>query len=127
LKLFGANIWSRQADDMEKLKILAERARIPILTATQGNKTFSGGGIKTRVNMRGSGERTDKVQLVIIIDREIVDEDTTIAGVDVEKGSLSPIVSVRTDKQNLGASDMFQQFFDGPRFRIIDISYKQIE
>src|SRR5690606_24166958 len=66
-KLFGANTWERQANDMEALKSFAERNHLPVFTATQGNKNMQSGGVQTRQNIQGSGQKSQKAQLVLIL------------------------------------------------------------
>ncbi len=119
-KLFGVNIYERQADDMERIKSFAESAGVPIFTATQGNKSIDAAARATRQHIMGSGQKSHKAQLVLVLNREIVEADEAkVLGVSV--GSYSPIVTVRIDKQNQGDTLEFRQRLDGPRFRIFDL------
>jgi replicative DNA helicase len=123
-KLYGDNIWERQAADMEALKTFAERNRLPVMTATQGNKTMQGEGTQTRRSIQGSGQKSQKAQLVLIATREIVGE----AGLNdssgkrvAEAGEYSPVVKLRIDKQNRGKTGQFEQVLLGHYFAVRDI------
>jgi replicative DNA helicase len=129
-KLFGDNIWERQGHDMERLKTFAEQNNIPVLTATQGNKTMQNSGTQTRQSIQGSGQKSQKSQLVIIISRDIVGEDglRDAAGtVIAQEGEYSPIVNVRIDKQNRGKTGQFNQVLVGQYFSVADVERKQQE
>lgn len=123
-KIHGSNIWERQADDMEQLKSFAERNRVPVFTATQGNKSMQGSGIQTRQAIQGSGQKSQKSQLVIVLTRELVGDEgqTDAAGNRIaEAGDYSPLVDVRVDKQNRGRTGQFQQVIAGRFFTVRDI------
>lgn len=123
-KLFGDGTWERQADDMEALKTFAEKNKMPVFTATQGNKDMQAGGVQTRKNIQGSGQKSQKAQLVIILTRDIVG-DGGLRAKDgellAEAGEYSPIVNVRIDKQNRGKTGGFKQFLVGKFFIVKDI------
>jgi replicative DNA helicase len=122
-KVFGSNTWERQGDDMEQLKSFAERAKLPVLTAMQGNKSMQNKGVQTRQAIDGGGKKSHKSQLVVILTRDLVgdeglydNERNKIA----EPGDYSPIVNVRVDKQNRGRTGQFQQIIAGRFFTIRD-------
>lgn len=124
-QVYGSNAWERQANDMEQLKTFAERNRVPVLTATQGNKSMQDQGeTQTRKAIQGSGQKSHKAQLVVILTREIVGEkglrDASGALV-ANPGEYSPIVSVRIDKQNRGRTGSLRQFMVGQFFTVRDI------
>jgi thiamine pyrophosphate-dependent acetolactate synthase large subunit-like protein len=129
-KLFGDNTWERQAADMEALKTFAEKSNIPVFTATQGNKSMQNGGTQTRQNIQGSGQKSQKAQLVIILSRDIVgdgglyDSDNVLLA---EAGEYSPIVNVRVDKQNRGRTGGFKQYLAGKYFTVRDIERRPLE
>lgn len=128
-KLFGDNIWERQANDMEKLKNFSEKANVPVFTATQGNKDMQGEGVQTRKNIQGSGQKSQKAQLVIILSRDIVGEGGLYDSENnllAEPGEYSPIVNVRIDKQNRGKTGGFKQFLIGKFFTVRDIDRRQL-
>lgn len=122
---FFANTWERQANDMEQLKVFAERHKVPVLTATQGNKAMQQQGqTQTRQAIQGSGQKSHKAQLVIILTRELVGEDglrDRNGAMVAEPGEYSPVVNVRIDKQNRGRTSGFQQFLVGRYFLVRDI------
>lgn len=108
-RLFGDNVWERQSDSMEQLKSFVEQAKVPVVTATQGNKAMMGAGMQTRQHIAGSGAKSQKAQLVIILTRDIG-----------EDGVYSPVVKVHVDKQNRGLTGSFEMVIDGARFRAGD-------
>lgn len=110
---------------MELLKSFAERNHVPVFTATQGNKAMQGGGTQTRQNIQGSGQKSQKSQLVLILTRDIVgegglrDRDGQIIA---EAGEYSPVIDVRIDKQNRGKTGNFKQYIAGSIFKIRDLA-----
>jgi len=128
-KLFGDNTWERQAADMEALKTFAEKSNIPVFTATQGNKSMQAGGTQTRQAIQGSGQKSQKAQLVIILTRDIVGEGGLYDSENVliaEAGEYSPIVNVRIDKQNRGKTGSIKQFIVGKFFTVRDIERRPL-
>lgn len=130
VKLFGDNMWERQGADVEALKVFAEKAHIPVLTASQGNKQMQEAGIQTRKNVNGSGAKTQKAQMVAILTREIVGKEglrdeagRTLA----EAGEYSPFIDLRIDKQNRGKQGVtIRQFLVGQFFDIRDVQRKAV-
>jgi len=122
--LYGTNVWERQADDMEQLKTFAERHELPVLVATQGNKTMQQERVVTRATIQGSGQKSQKSQLVVLIWRELVSSDGLYSSDGTklaDPGEYSPVVHVRVDKQNRGRTGTFQQFMVGRYFSIVDM------
>lgn len=121
-------VWERQADNVEILKNFAERNSLPVFSATQGNKSMQNGGTQTRQNIRGSGQKSEKSQLVVILSRDIVG-DAGLRSLDgkliATPGEYSPIVDVRIDKQNRGKTGQFKQWIVGSRFKILDVDTKK--
>src|SRR4029453_12573904 len=94
---WGVNWWNGKADDMEQLKNFAERNRLPVFTATQGNRLMQSGGTQTKANMQGNIQKSQKYQLVVILTRELVGKEglTDKMGRRIaEPGDYSPIVNV---------------------------------
>lgn len=122
-QIYGGNSWERQANDVEQLKTFAERARVPVFTANQGSKAMQDGGTQTRKNIQGSGQKSQKSQLVAILTRDIVGDAglSNPGGVRIaEAGEYSPIVKVRIDKQNRGKTGGFEQILRGEFFTVRD-------
>lgn len=127
-QVFGDNIWERQANDMEQLKTFAEKHGLPVFTATQGNKAMQEGGTQTRKAIQGSGQKSQKAQLVLILTRELVGDAGLYDADDrliAEPGEYSPVAKIRIDKQNRGKTGDFQQFFVGQFFTVRDIAPKR--
>jgi len=124
VQLYGDGEWSRQGDDIEQLKTFAERNRLPVFTATQGNKGMQDQGrVITRKDIEGSGRKSQRSQCVILVTREILttpvldDKGKTLAKV----GDYSPYAKLRVDKQNRGWTGTFYQLFRGEYYRIGDL------
>jgi hypothetical protein len=95
------------------------------MTATQGNKSMQDAGVQTRKNISGSGAKTQKAQLVVILTRDLVGDNglTDEDGVRIaEPGEYSPVVTVRIDKQNRGRAGVtLQQVLIGQFFDVQDM------
>lgn len=121
---YGHDTWERQANDMEQLKTFAENAKLPVFTATQGNKAMQDGGRQTRRNIQGSGQKSQKAQLVLILTRDLVGDDglrDKNGHILAEPGEYSPVAQITIDKQNRGKTGSFKQFILGQFFTIRDI------
>jgi hypothetical protein len=121
-KIFGNNPYERQADDMEQLKTWAVQHGAPVMTAAQMNKEGQESGRKTRKVIRGSGQLSEKAQIVITLDRDILESPFFLDGnSSIPAGEYSPIVKMRIDKQNRGRTGEFQQFFIGRYYEVLDV------
>ena len=127
-KLYGDQIWERQGNDVEMLKTFAEKCKLPVMTASQGNKAMQGSGTKTRKDIQGSGAKTQKAQMVAILTREIVGDkglQDERGEVLADPGEYSPFIDVRVDKQNRGKTGItIRQFLIGQYFDIRDVMLK---
>ena len=121
LKLFAGHPFDRQADDMEQLKSWAQKNGAPVMTAVQMTKEAQQGGRQTRAKIRGSGEVSEKAQLVVVLTRDILSSDVVAGGeVIAHAGEYSPTVKVRVDKQNRGRTGEFEQVYLGRFFEARD-------
>jgi hypothetical protein len=131
VKLFGDNMWERQGADVEALKIFAEKNRMPVLTASQGNKQMQDSGIRTRKDIAGSGAKTQKAQMVAILTREIVGKEglkDEQGRVLADPGEYSPFIDLRIDKQNRGKQGVtIRQFLIGQYFDIRDVMQRRLD
>lgn len=128
--VYGQDTWERQANDMEQLKTFAETAKVPVFTATQGNKAMQDGGRQTRKNIQGSGQKSQKAQLVLILTRDLVGDEglkDKNGKVIAEPGEYSPVAKVVIDKQNRGKTGEFSQFILGQFFTVRDIQMERRE
>jgi replicative DNA helicase len=132
-KLFGDQIWERQANDIEKLKTFAERAKVPVLAANQLNKGADHAGAKggRRAHIQGSGQKLHKAQLVMILNRpeveggDLKDEEGTVLA---KEGEFSPFIDWRIEKQNRGKTGNGpRQFLIGKHFDIVDVEQVPLE
>jgi replicative DNA helicase len=111
VKLYGNMHWQREAHDVETVKNFAESTETPVILLAQMNKAGKDRGMDTltRTAIRGSGEKTEKANIVVLLHREL----------DNENGYV-PTVDVRIDKNTLGPTGTFQQWLDGEHFRVFD-------
>lgn len=112
LKMFGSNIYQREADNVEQLKNFGESNEVPLVMLTQMSKAGKSGDFSKvdRTGIRGAGEKTEKANIVILLHRE------------KEEGEYSPIVDVMIDKNTMGATGTFQQIMVPERFDVGDIA-----
>ena len=108
-KSFGSNTFSREADDVEIIKSAAEALERPALLLSQMNKS----GKRTdfdqldRTAIRGSGEKTEKANVVILLHKDTPE---------------SNLVQVRIDKNTMGPCGVFEQYMEGSRFLLTDLA-----
>ena len=108
LKEFGSNLFAREAADVELLKSWSENNNIPMLVLSQFNKAgkMSGFGNLDRTMIRGACEKTEKANVVILLQPD---------------KNLDNVINVRVDKNTLGPTGSLQQFFDAPLFSVGDV------
>lgn len=112
-KLFGTNHFQREADNVERLKNFAENTETPIVMLAQMNKNSKAdsSGRVDRTGIRGAGEKTEKANIVILLNREW----------DEIRESYSAEVDIRVDKNTLGPTCAFKQIMIPEYFRIHDM------
>lgn len=111
VKLFGSNVYQREADNVEQIKNFAESTETPVMMLTQmskAGKTSSFDSID-RTGMRGAGEKSEKANIVVLLHREHIDS------------GYSNTVDVRVDKNTVGATGTFQQYMEPEYFRVADL------
>lgn len=129
IQLYSTNTWERQANDMEMLKVFCTKNAIPAMTATQGNKAMQGSGVQTRASIQGSGQKSQKAQLVVLLQRELVGPEGVRdpqGNLLAESGQYSPVVKLRIDKQNIGQTGNFEQYLDGKFFHVFDVPFMKV-
>lgn len=111
IKLFSANIYQREADNVEQLKNFAESSGIPVLMVAQMSKAGKSTSFEKmdRTDMKGAGEKSDKANLVVLLSRE--------KGVD----GYSNFVDVLVDKNTMGATGSFRQLMQPEYYRVADM------
>jgi replicative DNA helicase len=110
LKMFGTNLYQREADNVEQLKNFAESSKTPVVMIAQMNKASKQTSFKDldRTDIRGAGEKSDKANLVILLHRER------------EDGEPSNYVDVMIDKQTMGQTGTLRQYMQPQYFRVAD-------
>lgn len=110
-KLFGTNVYQREADNVEQIKNFAEATETPVLMLAQMSKAGKKLGIDDldRTGMRGAGEKSEKANIVVLLSRERMDE------------GYSPTVDVRVDKNTVGRTGQFRQYMEAEFFRVAEL------
>lgn len=111
VKLYGSNVFAREADNVEQLKTFAEETEKPVMMVAQMNKEGKGQSFNKidRTDLRGAGEKSDKANLVVMLKRDRIAE------------GYSNTVNVLVDKNTMGGTGTFQQIMQPEYFRIGDI------
>jgi len=111
LQMYGSNIYQREADNVEQLKVFSETTGVPVLMVAQMSKAGKAESIEKvdRTGMRGAGEKSDKANLVVIVRRERVST------------GYSNEVDVLVDKNTMGSTGSFKQMMEPEYFRVGDI------
>lgn len=122
---YGTDIYAKQADDLEQLKVFCETHGTLAVVAAQMNKAGNASvsaGSKNRGDVRGSQELLDKSQLVILVSREITkNEVRDKAGKVVSNaGEFSPETTVQIVKQNSGRLGEIEQIYVGMYYEVRD-------
>jgi len=112
-----------RGQDVEALKVLAEELGIVVILASQLNREAQSQRRKTRFTIRDTGEADEKANIVITLDREILETSLRDDGkVVADEGELSPEVVVRVDKNTLGKTGEGRLVLNGERFRLADMA-----
>lgn len=108
LREFGSDLYAREASNVELLKSWSERNGVPMLVLSQFNKSGKHTGFSDldRTAIRGAGEKTEKANVVVLLQPDKTRKN---------------IINVRVDKNTLGPTGSLQQFFDGPTFTVGDV------
>lgn len=113
LQMFGTNPFQREADNVEQIKNFAESTETPALMLAQMSKAGKSAKFDDldRTDMRGAGEKSEKANVVVLLHREKMTDGT---------GEYSPNVSVRVDKNTVGATGNFMQYMHPELFSVHD-------
>lgn len=111
IQLFGSNVYQREADNVEQLKNFAESTGIPVLMIAQMSKAGKTTSFENvdRSGMRGAGEKSDKANLVVLLNRERTGD------------GYSNEVDVLVDKNTMGGTGVFKQYMQPEYFRVADL------
>lgn len=119
----GWNTNDALADCVEVFKVLTEQLEIPLLLGSQFNRQSEYAGRKTRAHIRGTGEAHEKANIVITLDREILESPITDGEGEetVHRGQRSPQMTVRVDKNTYGEEGDTELTMNGARYAITDV------
>jgi replicative DNA helicase len=109
LKQYGSNVYAREAADVELLKSWSEINDVPTMALSQFNKAGKHSSFEDldRTMIRGAGEKTEKANVVVMLQP------------DKKKPNC---VNVLVDKNTLGAKGNFQQYFDAANYSVGDFN-----
>lgn len=112
LKLFGAQSYQREANDVEQLKNFAEAKGIPALMLSQFGKEGKKKDFKDmrRTDIRGAGEKTEKANVVYFFDR------------DENENGYSNFIDGRFDKNTMGPTGNVKQYIVPEYFTVADLA-----
>jgi len=109
----GSYLTHDMGSDVELLKVTLEELWIVGMMAAQMDKqSKKSSGYQSVASARGSGELDDKSSIGMWMDRPINPAD----------GRRGPIANVYLTKVNSGQEGMVQLRFDGPRFRLCELT-----
>lgn len=120
---WGHNKAQALGEAMETVKThIAEQLGIPTMIASQTNRAASYASRKTGDHIRDSGEPQEKANIVLVLDRPILDDDLRdVSGAVVaNEGQRSPVMTVRVDKNTLGETGDTELVMNGARYLILD-------
>jgi replicative DNA helicase len=116
LQMFGNSTFQREADNVEQIKNFAEQTETPVVLLAQLSKSGKKSDFDDidRTAMRGAGEKSEKANVVVILHR------------DKEDVGYSNLMSVKVDKNTLGATGSFKQYMRPETFNVNDLEEKYI-
>jgi replicative DNA helicase len=119
----GWNTNDALADCVEVFKVLTEQLDISLLLGSQLNRQSEYAGRKTGVHIRGTGEAHEKANIVLTLDREILESPITDSdGTETaHRGQRSPQMFVRVDKNTYGEMGDTELVMNGARYVITDV------
>lgn len=117
----GNNVAQARGQQAETLKICSEQLGIPFIVASQFSKASKQKARKTADDIRDTGELEEKSNIVITLDREVLDEDLPNA----KAGERNPMTKGRVDKNTMGKTGDFPLYYDGARFQFTDVDYNE--
>lgn len=112
----GMNTAQMRGGDVEALKHLAETENMPVLLMSQMSRASRSMERKTAETLRDSSEIEDKANVVITLNRKILDEGTD----GFAEGDRSPHMRVRVDKNTLGRTGETELYADAKHFQLIE-------
>lgn len=107
---------------VEDLKNCAEQLGIFIQTGSQFSNAANGAERKTAAHIRDSGEPEEKANIIVTLDRVILNDDLHNGSGDViaREGERSPLTTARIDKNTTGRTGDAELYFNGARFAFYD-------
>lgn len=110
LQMFGSNLFQREADNVEQLKVFSESTGVPVLMVAQMSKEGKRTSFDNtdRTGIRGAGEKSDRANLVVMLKRERCED------------GYSNEVEVLVDKNTMGRTGCARQIMEPEFFRVGD-------
>jgi len=118
----GLNKADALGDVVEVFKVLTEQLGRPLVLASQVNRAAEYASRVTGSHIRGTGEAHEKGNVVIVLDRPLLDRDVKDENGDVvaQSGQRSPEVNILVDKNTLGPTGETQLVINAARFCMLD-------
>lgn len=123
----GMNVTTARGLMVEALKTFAERERIPVVVLAQLSKEGKRQERKTGADIRDTGEIEDKCNLLITLDRPILNGPLLFGQRTIPAGKRSPHTKVRVDKQTIGDTGEKDLIYIGERFMFVQPQTKGAE
>jgi replicative DNA helicase len=116
------------ADVGEVIKNSAETLEIPYLLGSQMNRASKAEKRRTSIGIRGTGQIEEKSNLVITLNRDILEADYKWGGkVVANEGERSPVADIRVDKNSFGPTGDTKLWMDAAHFRFGDVDVKELD
>ncbi len=115
----GMNVTTARGLMVEALKTFAEREAAPVVVLAQLSKEGKRQERKTGADIRDTGEIEDKCNLLITLDRPILNGPLLFGNRTIPAGKRSPHTKVRVDKQTIGDTGEKELIFIGERFMFV--------
>jgi len=93
---------------------------IPYFMGSQMNRASKKEARRTAVGIRGTGQIEEKSNLVITLDREILNQELRGFGDVYEEGERSPITKLRIDKNTFGKTGDTMLVMVPKEFKFVD-------
>ena len=132
INLFYRRGWTEEnalADVGEVIKNSAEQLGMPYILGSQMNRASRQEKRRTMNGVRGSGQISEKSNVGITLDRDILDENfvTPEGIVAAVEGERSPVTSVRIDKNTMGKTGDTKLWMTGARFKFSDVDVVSLD
>ena len=118
----------REGDNVDQFKTACETLGVRGVILNHYNKSGKAlGGAANKNDIAGSGEQSDLVNVIILLDRgtaQVRETDPTTGEIVAEVGDRSNVVNVKVDKNTMGAEGAFKQWMMPAQFAVVDREFE---